>query len=121
MQTGAISDGQITASSEYDADHAANQGRLHFQEGAGKAGSWSAASSDANQWLQIDLVHKTTVTRVATQGRNSSYFQWVTRYKLQHGNDEVDFQTYREQGQSADKVTTKLIYRIKLTNSHLCI
>ncbi|KAL9976334.1 hypothetical protein ACROYT_G013624, partial [Oculina patagonica] len=101
MQTGAISDGQITASSERSANHAANQGRLHF---AGKAGSWSAASSDANQWLQIDLVYKMTVTRLATQGRNSTeYWQWVTRYKLQHGNDGVEFQTYREQGQSTDK------------------
>ncbi|KAL9976335.1 hypothetical protein ACROYT_G013625 [Oculina patagonica] len=104
MQTGAISDGQITASSEWNANHAADQGRLHFQGGPGIAGSWSAASNDINQWMQIYLVHKMTVTRVATQGRNSTVdLQRVTRYKLQHGNDGLDFQTYREHGQSADK------------------
>lgn len=116
METGEITDEQITASSEWNAKHAANQGRLHFQAGAGIVGAWAAASSDAYQWLQIELVHKMTVTRVATQGRNSTvYLQRVTKYKLQHSNDGLDFQTYREQGQSADKVTIKLIDRIKLT------
>jgi hypothetical protein len=45
------------------------------------------------------------VTRVATQGRNGGYTQWVKRYKLQYSNDGVKFQYYREQRQTADKVT----------------
>jgi len=44
------------------------------------------------------------VTRVATQGRYSVYNQWVTKYKLQYSDDGVNFQYYKEQGQTTDKV-----------------
>jgi len=104
MANGAISDGQISASSQIDSSHAVTQARLHFKATAGKAGSWSARSNDVNQWLQIDLGSRhNNVTRVATQGRNDS-LEWVTKYKLQYSNDGVNFQYYREQGQTADKV-----------------
>ena len=98
METGAISDAQISASSEWDANHAAKQGRLHFQAVPGKAGSWSAKVNNVSEWLQIDLGNQhTKVTRVATQGRNA-YSQWVTKYKLQYSDDGVNFQYYRENG-----------------------
>ena len=104
MENGAISDGQISASSQLDSSHAVIQARLHFKATADKAGSWSARSNDVNQWLQVDLGSRhTKVTRVATQGRNDS-LQWITKYKLQYSDDGVNFQYYKEQGQTADKV-----------------
>ena len=100
MESGAISDAQISASSQWDANHAAKQGRLHFQAVSGKAGSWSAQFNNLNQWLQIDLGNQhAKVTRVATQGRNAAYSQWVTKYKLQYSDDGVNFKYYRDQGQ----------------------
>ena len=104
MESGAISDAQITASSHYH--HAANLGRLHFQQTGSKSGGWSAAANNSGQWLQIDLgSHDYRVTGVATQGRNSNtYKQWVTKYKLQYSNDAVTFWCYREQGITTDKV-----------------
>ena len=111
MENGAISDGQISASSQLDSSHAVTQARLHFKATAGRAGSWSARSNDANQWLQIDIESRhTNVTRVATQGRNDS-LQWVTKYKLQYSNDGVNFQYYKGQGQTVAQVkymSTKL-------------
>ncbi len=104
MKNGAIFDGQITASSQYDANYAVIQGRLDFREIPKRAGSWSAARNDLHQWLQIDLGNQyTKVTGVATQGR-SDYPQWVTKYKLQYSNDGANFQYYRNQGQTANKV-----------------
>ena len=104
MADGAISDSQISASSQLDSSHAVTQARLHFKATSGKAGSWSAGINDVNQWLQIDLGSRhTNVTSVASQGRNDS-LQWVTKYKLQYSNDGVNYQYYREQGQTADKV-----------------
>ena len=104
MENGAIPDGHVSASSQWNANHAARQGRLNFQAVPGKAGSWSARRNDANQWLQIDLANEfTRVTLVATQGRNG-YSQWVTKYKLQYSNDGVNFQYYREYRQLMDKV-----------------
>ena len=104
MENGVISHRQITASSEWNADQAAFQGRLHFQATAIKKGGWAPVTSDSNQWLQVDLGSRyAKVARVATQGRNN-YSQWVTKYKLKYGNDGVNFHFYREHGQTADKV-----------------
>ena len=105
VESGTISDAKISASTQYDANHAAIQGRLHFQRSSSKAGSWSARTNDVNQWLQIDLGNQVTkVTRLATQGRNA-VSQWVTRYKLQYSQDGVTFHYYSEQPHSASKVT----------------
>jgi len=95
-----ISRGQLTASSEYSANHAASQGVLNYQK---NSGSWSARTNDLNQWLQVDLGKTMKVARVATQGRYSGYDQWVTKYKLQYSDDGVSFQYYKEQGQTTDK------------------
>ena len=107
METGAISDGQISASSQLDFNHAAKQGRLRCK--AISQNSWSAGKNDVHQWLQVDLGSQyTKVTRVATQGRHDAA-QWVTKYILAYSNDGVNFQYYREQGQTVDKVTQTFI------------
>ncbi len=108
MESGAILDAQITASSVYDGSYAANHGRLNLQQTESTQGSWTARHNSDNQWLQVDLGSQYfTVTRVATQGRNHTspvVQQWVTRYKLQYSNDKATFQFYIEQGQSVVKV-----------------
>ena len=110
MESGLITDDQITASSQYAGDHAAVQGRLHFKEtnvnDNYKAGAWSALTSGANQWLQVDLgSNYVTVAGVATQGRNGyNQVQWVTKYNLLYSDDEFSFQYYKEQGQIINKV-----------------
>lgn len=111
MEDRTISDEQITASSQWDANEAAHQGRLHFHRTLSKAGGWVVATNDLSQWLQIDFggLHSKT-TRVATQGRNGKE-DWVTKYKLKFSNDGVNFTCYREPGETDDKVksTPKLI------------
>ncbi|XP_068684957.1 retinoschisin-like [Montipora foliosa] len=104
MESGLISDLQIRASSQWNSNHAPNQGRLNYKETTSKAGAWVAACNNSNQWLQICLGNA-IITRVATQGRNYNRSwpygvntQWVTKYKLQYSNDGVTFQYYKEQG-----------------------
>lgn len=70
MNSGAILDKQISASSEHSESHAAIQGRLKFKRSSVKAGAWVALTKGDSQWLQIDLAnYYTKVTGVATQGR----------------------------------------------------
>ena len=102
MENGAIPDAHITASSAYDANHAATKARLNLRAGGGSRGSWEARSRDLNQWLQVDL-GLSKVTGVATQGRNSAS-HWVTKYELQYSDDGVNFHYYNESGQSGNKV-----------------
>ena len=107
MESGTISDFQISASSEWDSGHAAFYGRLHLvATPRSHSGVWASGISDENQWLQVDLgIHSSsTITRVATQGRTDLHNQWVTKYKLQHCNDGMNFQYYRELGQTTHKV-----------------
>ena len=120
MADGALSDQQINASSEYDGNHAAKQGRLFFQETPKLAGAWSVALHELRQqssWLQVDLQNKhTKVTGVATQGRNYNnlwsgpHYQWVTSYKLDFSDNGVSFLYYKEDGKATDKVRTEKIY-----------
>ena len=103
MENRLIKDAQITASSEWDSNHAAIQARLNFKAGGGKQGAWSARSNDANQWIQVALSSYTKLTGIATQGRNG-HSQWVTKYQLQYSDDGVNFHYYKEPGQSSPKV-----------------
>ena len=113
METGKILDGQISASSQYDAYHATHQGRLNFKERVSNprgSGSWSARINNQNQWLQVDLLcEESVVTSVATQGRNSNpnwgaSDQWVKYYKLQYSNNGFNFKYNKDERQSAPKV-----------------
>ena len=105
MENGEITAGKISASSQYSANHGASQGRLHLQPNGAKAGSWSPAINDVNQWLQVDLITIfARLSRVATQGSNDMD-QWVTQYNLDYGDDGVNFQYYREYKQNENKVS----------------
>ena len=104
MEKGAISDGQISASSQLDANHEPSQGRLNLK------GSWSAYANDAKQWLQIDIgTNPVTVTWVATQGSNYQS-QWVINYTLKYSDDGLNFQLYKQQGQREHKVVCRHLF-----------
>ena len=103
MESRLIKDSQITASSQWDTNHAAIQARLNFLAGGGKAGGWSARQNNAGQWLQIDLASYHKVTWIVTQGRNG-HNQWVTKYRLQYSEGGLHYRFYHEHGQNSPKV-----------------
>ena len=118
MENGFISDAQLSASSRWNDFEGADRGRLHLTEVWDphlRSGAWIAKTNDINQWLQIDVLSLNRkyvrVTRVATQGRDSTAYggvQCVKTYKLQYSNDGVNFQYYKENGQTTAKV---ILYR----------
>ena len=107
MERSDISDGHITASTVWDVNHAAVQGRLHYLATPSKAGSWSARFNNLDQWLQIDLGNQLTkITGLATQGRNN-FGQWVTKYKVQYSDDGASFRYY------SDRCGIKVVYGLR--------
>ena len=99
MESGAITDEQISFSSEKHNNEHKKIVRLHHSER-----TWIADRNDTNPWLQLDLrAQNTEVTRVATQGSHQ-HKKWVKKYKLQYSNYGVRFQNYTEQGQTISKV-----------------
>ena len=103
MENGAISDAQISASSQLHDNNGPHRARLNRGRDGNKRGAWSSLNNDINQWLQVDLRTYTTVTRIATQGR-SDVNQWVTKYRLQYSEDGVNFHFYKAQAQDSAKV-----------------
>lgn len=101
LESGAISNGQMSASSQHNSVSGANRARLNIQGGVG---GWVTAINDENQWFQVDLGNQlTTVTGVATQGRYD-IGHWIISYNLQYSDDEINFHYYKEQGQFENKV-----------------
>ncbi|XP_072022195.1 uncharacterized protein [Amphiura filiformis] len=86
MEDGTITDSQITASSEFGANYAATNGRLNQDSGADSAGSWSAATANDDQWIQVDLGTPTLVSGIITQGRDGTD-QWVTMFTVEYSKD----------------------------------
>lgn len=86
MESRTITDQQITSSSDYDSRHACHFARLNNQASVGSTGSWSARNKAVDEWIQVDLLSETLITKVATQGR-PSYDQWVTKYAISFKND----------------------------------
>ena len=101
MESGDISDAQISASSHYTKDrhYSAKKARLNYK------GCWAAAENDFRHWLQVDLGGYTKVTRVATQGSGYRCSKWrVTKFKIRYSSDGVKWQVYKEPGNSNAKV-----------------
>jgi len=112
MESGTISDSQITASSEWSEINSPKRARLYTKEDPYGRGAWSSLTNDLNQWLQVDLGKITPVTHVATQGRNSySPLQMVTKYKVQFSDDGASFLFYKRQGESSDAVNRKKYFK----------
>ena len=103
MESGAISDAQISASSHYTKnwrrDYSAKKARLNSRQWRNR-GCWAAATNDLYQWLQVDLGGYTKVTRVATQGSGYGLSEWVTKFKIRYSSDGVTWQFYKEPGNS---------------------
>ena len=114
MGDGEISNGQVIASSQLDAEHAAINGRLKAIRTSNKVGSWSPYTSDVKQWLQIDLgsQERTLVAKIASQGENTDS-TWVTHYTLLYSDNGNKFNAYKELGQGKDKVRRLFFAKVK--------
>ncbi|XP_066294614.1 lactadherin-like [Branchiostoma lanceolatum] len=89
MESGAIPDDSITASSFHSADLVPYNGRLN---GVAGGGAWMAISNTIGQWLQVDLGEMKRVTGTIIQGRRNTE-QRVTSYKLQYSTDRITWTT----------------------------
>ena len=85
-------DSQITASSEYNRNHAAKLGRLHSEH---KYANWSARTCNDQQWIQLDLDTLSHVWEVAVQGRFNRD-QWITRFDIMTSESGKEWRTISE-------------------------
>ena len=89
MESGVISDTQITSSSDLSDTSASIYARLNqLGENIGTDGAWIAATNDKIQWVEVNLYRQTVVTGVNIKG-NPSTDKWVTRYKVEFSLDHA--------------------------------
>ncbi|KAL9955698.1 hypothetical protein ACROYT_G037058 [Oculina patagonica] len=101
MESYAITDSSVTASSIRWAPANAGKGRLHFFPKDGENGGWVAKANDRyGSWFQVDFGHLTKVTTISTQGRQDAS-EWVTKYNVSYGYDGILFRYYQENGEDA--------------------
>lgn len=97
MENNKIPDSSIKASSEYSQGSKASNGRLHNLK------AWSARVLDTHQWLEVDFGNLTTVSVIATQGRQDVN-QWITEYRVSYSFDGLLYAAYRETAADDAKV-----------------
>ncbi|XP_048587808.1 EGF-like repeat and discoidin I-like domain-containing protein 3 [Nematostella vectensis] len=96
MESGAISDSAITASSYVDNTFTTllpSYGCLNHEK------AWVSGPKSPGEYLQIDLGRVTTVTKVATQGNPNWPEEGTKSYKIRYSTDLSTWKLYREGGQ----------------------
>ncbi|KAL9964359.1 hypothetical protein ACROYT_G027990 [Oculina patagonica] len=102
LESGAITNQQMTAFSQHSVNHGPENARLNHVADGRKMGAWSAANNNQDQWLKVDFGRNVKITKFATQGRQDAN-QWVKTYKLSFSEENGQtYQTYQEN--DADKV-----------------
>jgi len=107
MEYGFIKDSQITASSEWSGGgHGPTRARLNSRNTGDKIGGWHPDSPQAaGSWLQVDLLEKTKITGVITQGRGpgDQPNQWMKSYNVHFRNDGSNWQVVtNESGETVE-------------------
>ncbi|EDO34668.1 predicted protein, partial [Nematostella vectensis] len=111
-----IPDACMTASSYYDNGYEPRNGRLKnvYVSDSVNRGMWSARRNLVGEYLQVDVGRLVGVTKVATQGRQWQFTQYVTSYKIGYSTDLSNWAIYRKGG--IDKVfpgntdTSSIVY-----------
>lgn len=102
VEDGRIQDSAMSASTIDSSNHAANLARLNLVAVSSKAGAWCPKTKNDQQWLKIDLGILTTVTKVATQGRQDNS-EWVTSYFISYSINNSYWTNHTEDGEKKVK------------------
>uniref|UniRef100_A0A3P8X3J8 Neuropilin n=1 Tax=Cynoglossus semilaevis TaxID=244447 RepID=A0A3P8X3J8_CYNSE len=89
MESGEISAGQITASSQYNANWSAERSRLNYHENG-----WTPSDDSSREWIQVDLGFLRFVTAVGTQGaisKETTKHYFVRSYKVDLSSNGEDW------------------------------
>ncbi|XP_077973596.1 lactadherin-like [Styela clava] len=103
MRSRDIPDSAITASSVYDGNHNAYDGRLDNRKKTGDVAAWTVRHNRKGEWLQVDFGRPKLVGGIITQGRLYAR-AWVTSFAISCGLSTSSLTTIQEHG--AQKIFT---------------
>ena len=96
LESGKVSDSQLSASSHFPNSLSPSEGRLNNKK------AWCTYLS--NQYLQIDLLKVRHVSALATQGYKGFFHNYVKTYEIQYSYDGVKWFAYRKDKNGEKKV-----------------
>ncbi|XP_070566935.1 uncharacterized protein [Ptychodera flava] len=102
MRTYVIRDEQLDASSELNDEFGMHRARLTItRDDTIPAGTgWVPATTDANQWVLVNMNEPHIFTGIVTQG-NPDQSSWVKTYKVQYSGDNSTWLTVQSGGSDA--------------------
>ncbi|XP_066480793.1 coagulation factor V-like, partial [Tiliqua scincoides] len=107
MESGAIKNAQITASSykkNWVSSWEPSLARLNLK---GRVNAWQAKSNNNYQWLQVDLLRTKKISAITTQGAKSlSTEMYVKSFSIAFSDDGSVWKSYLDTSTSMDKVFT---------------
>ena len=109
LEDGRVPNPLIRASSFYNYYCGPFNARLNRRRYGRQGGAWCAKRRDRRQWLQVDFGALSTVSGVATQGRQNSA-QWVTSYYISYSRNGYKFVPYREGRRTRVRALACLFY-----------
>ncbi|XP_031574918.1 EGF-like repeat and discoidin I-like domain-containing protein 3 [Actinia tenebrosa] len=86
ISNGRLPNKYITASSQWDKNHAPWLARLHRKRRGRLVGGWSARKNNRGQWIQFNLRSPKRVFKIVTQGRSDTN-QWVKSFIIRYSVD----------------------------------
>ncbi|XP_032477372.1 lactadherin isoform X1 [Phocoena sinus] len=107
METGAIADSQISASSMHLGFMGLQRwapylARLHL---TGIVNAWTSSNYDRSPWIQVNLMRKMRVTGVVTQGASrAGSAEYLKTFKVAYSTNGRKFQFIQGAGESGDKI-----------------
>ncbi|XP_019647156.1 PREDICTED: lactadherin-like [Branchiostoma belcheri] len=90
-----ITDSQLRASSSYNSSWGPNEARLYNNR------AWYPGRYNQNEWLQVDLLKRTSITGIQTQGDVLAQFsthRYVKSFKLSYSDDGEAWNTIQDDG-----------------------
>ncbi|GFN75363.1 sco-spondin [Plakobranchus ocellatus] len=97
-------DDQFSASTSQSIAFEAHQARLfNMRTAPDRGGAWVPRQSDSRPYITVDLKNPEFLTGVATQG-HPDVDQWVTKYMVGTSVDGVNFEIYKDNLDTTEKV-----------------
>ncbi|XP_033112622.1 uncharacterized protein LOC117113409, partial [Anneissia japonica] len=77
LETGVVSDSQLSASSSYDENHQPANARLNDASG------WMANDTESGHWIQVSFRKRMKITGILTQGGGDAY-GWIEKFMIRY-------------------------------------
>ncbi|XP_032235667.2 signal peptide, CUB and EGF-like domain-containing protein 2 [Nematostella vectensis] len=94
IEENTIPDSSMTDSSHYSRFQKASEGRLNNLNDDNGVGAWCAKKEDVRNgiaFIEVDVGKEMWLGKVLTQGRNTTYDQFVKRYNVSYSTDGTNF------------------------------